>query len=138
VGAPVRGQALRRAHGKRCAPGRDLPRSRRRPWAGGAGPVPPPGQGGEVRDLPRSSDPSRSWHPAFSSSREILRKLKNYLRDGLEGKAVGSSDVCVPRGVGITVQINSATERRMWDVFNLPPFKPAAEASRQNFINKTW
>lgn len=45
--------------------------------------------------------------------------------------------VSVQIGVEITVQINSETERRMWDVLNLPPFKSAAEASQQNFINKT-
>lgn len=63
--------------------------------------------------------------------------MKNDLRDGLEGKAVGS-DVCACARIGaeITVPINSETERWTWDVLNLPPFKSAAEASQQNLINK--
>lgn len=67
------------------------------------------------------------------------QKARNDLRDGLGGQAGGSSAACAYARVGleITVQINSETERRMWDVLNLPPFKSAAEESQQNFINKT-
>lgn len=93
---------------------------------------------------PAGAGSSTCGHGAASITRCVLqqvnaRKARNDLRDGLGGRAGGSSDACAYVRIGqeITVQINSETERRMWDVSNLPPFKSAAEESQQNFINKT-
>lgn len=85
--------ALGRPRGQCCTPPQHLPWVRPGLWVAAAGPVPPPEQARGVHVLRRSSDPPRSQRPAHSYSKERRRMLEDDSGDGLEGKAVGSSDV---------------------------------------------